>query len=66
MIQKLVERCKYMDPKLQKKDKNLIASPEVAESKDELSEDALEAVSGGKVSIQDFHFVKKVDKASPK
>jgi type VI protein secretion system component Hcp len=54
-----------MDPKSQKKDKDLKTAPEVDKSKDELSEDDLEAVSGGKVHLQDIHFTKNVDKASP-
>ena len=32
----------------------------------ELSDMELETVAGGKVQMQDFHFVAKMDKASPK
>jgi type VI protein secretion system component Hcp len=31
----------------------------------QLEQSELEQVSGGKVTMSDFHFVKKVDKASP-
>lgn len=31
----------------------------------QLEQSELEQVSGGKVTMGDFHFVKKVDKASP-
>ena len=44
--------------------RNVKASVEVRELKDELSEAGLKSVSGGKVIMQDFHFVKRIDKAS--
>ena len=58
-----------MNPKEIKKDKNLKASPsktEQTEKPKELSEEALEDISGGKVSMQDFHFVMRNNSASPK
>lgn len=54
-----------MEPKKAQKDEKPVVSPEKDEAKDELSEKDLETVSGGKVSLQGFHFTKKFDKASP-
>ena len=31
----------------------------------ELTDEALDGVSGGQVTLSDFHFVKKTDKSSP-
>jgi bacteriocin-like protein len=44
--------------------RNVKASVEVREVKDELSEAELNSVSGGKIRMQDVHFVKRCDKAS--
>jgi bacteriocin-like protein len=44
--------------------RNVKASIEVRELKDELNEAELKTVSGGKISMQDVHFVKHLDKAS--
>ncbi len=56
-----------MEPKREPKTENLTISPEIEEAKDkdELSEEELDTVAGGKVNLQDFHFTRKVDKASP-
>ena len=55
-----------MEPKIEHKDENPIIQPEKEEDKDELSENDLDNVTGGKVALQDFHFTKKVDKSSSK
>ncbi len=44
---------------------NSKASLEVRELKDELSEEQLQKVYGGKASFHDLNFVHKLDKASP-
>ena len=44
---------------------NSEASFDVRELKDELSEEELKNISGGKANFQDFQVVKKVDKSSP-
>ncbi|HEX2911531.1 MAG TPA: hypothetical protein VH186_12045 [Chloroflexia bacterium] len=70
MTQKLmlvVEGGKNMKLKEIKKDKNLKASfskTEETEKPRELSEEELKDVSGGTVRIHEFHFAKKIDKAS--
>lgn len=46
-------------------DKNFVASPEVEDDTPELSAEELDDVSGGKVSMQEFHFTSKGDKSSP-
>ena len=44
---------------------NSKASLEVRELKEELSEEQLQKVYGGKASFHDLNFVHKMDKASP-
>jgi bacteriocin-like protein len=46
--------------------RNVKASVEVREVKDELSEAELKTISGGRVMHGDFAIVKYIDKASPK
>ena len=41
------------------------STPKEKKASAELDDDALGKVSGGKVRLSDFHFTKKVDKASP-
>jgi type VI protein secretion system component Hcp len=54
-----------MNMKNSKEDKNLVAFPKADVDTQELSEDELDDVTGGKVSMQDFHFTQKINKASP-
>jgi len=57
-----------MGDQKQKPESNATSSP-VGEDKvqgsTKLSEEELQKVSGGKVTFQDFPYVKKVDKSSP-
>lgn len=54
-----------MNLKNSKEDKNFVASPEVEDDTQELSAEELDDVTGGKVSMQEFHFAPKIDKSSP-
>ena len=48
-----------------KKKATSIIEPKKVEELRELTEEQLDRISGGKVQPQDFHFVKRLDKASP-
>ena len=56
-----------MNNKNPKEDKTPVTFPEVEgdEGAQELSEEELDEISGGKVSVQEIHVTKIVDKSSP-
>jgi type VI protein secretion system component Hcp len=54
-----------MNLKNSKEDNHLVTSPQVADDTPELSAEELDSVTGGKVSMQEFHFTSKNDKSSP-